>query len=150
MNTKSKGLALAELIVVMAVMGVLLTAATLSVSSSGRFHLSAAMRDLQGDLRYARKLAMAESAEAQILFDVPANSYRLQKQTNGAFVTIKTVRLAKARLDSTSATNNRVRYTARGTTGDACTVTLSTDKYTCDLTVNVGSGRAAIKNMEKK
>lgn len=150
MNTKNAGTTLSELIIVLAIMCIVLSAAALSFAGSEKTRLQSAAVKLQSDLRYVRKLALNESVYTRIVFYTDLNYYELQKEVGTYYVTIKTVELNDTSLDSVNTSESAVEYTPRGTTNSACTIKISTGKYELSLTVNVGSGRIKIAEITNK
>lgn len=150
MSTKNTGATLSELIIVLALMCMIFSATAISVSGSDKTRLQSAAVTLQSDLRYIRKMALNESISTRIVFDADLNCYELQKESNSAYVTIKTVELNAINLDFINAAQSTVEYTPRATTNSACTIEMSTGEYKGILTVNVGSGRIKITEISKK
>lgn len=77
-NRGSQGLTLVELILCMAILGVLLAIASplLAQFSSG-YKLRAATRELATDLQFARLLAVKENRSFRVIFE--AKSYRVER-----------------------------------------------------------------------
>jgi len=156
MNTKKKnaGVTLIELILVIFILGLIFTIAVLSYRDNGKKAVETGLVMLQDDLRYIRKLAIAENTYAQI--DFFKDYYILKKTTFDGenIITVRRVELKGAYIISmtaATATARTVKYTPRGTTGNACTVDIASTSgsYRGSLTVNVGSGRVEIKEIVK-
>jgi len=143
------GLTLIELIVVLSV--IVIVAAGISFIPSERRLVTAAALTIQADIRYMQRIALAEGRRTQLTFNQANNSYILEKWDGGGFKTVKVEKLDPViKSLYTNAPGASVCFTERGTTGDACTITLSSDGYAAALTVNVGAGRVKIIEITKK
>ena len=144
----ARGVTLVELIVVLAVFSIL--AAGVAVIPAEKRQLTAAARQVQDDIRLCQRIAMSENRRVRILFKEPENVYFLEKIENGSYERIKREDLSHY-IESlhTNASGKDIEFTPRGTTGDACTITLKTKNYAAVLTVNVGSGRVKIFEITK-
>jgi len=144
-----RGVTLAEVVIVLAVLAVIAANATF-VPVERRQTVSAAV-ELQADIRYVQRVALIEGRRTRIMFNIEENYYILQKWEDGAYNTIRKVALGPSvKKLYTNASGASVGFTARGTTGDACTINISSDKYTAVLTVNVGAGRVKITEIIKR
>jgi len=76
--TQSSGLTLLELLLVIAILGLLAGLAIPSGSPSIHDQLRSAARILASDLDYARTLAVANSSSYRFTFDIPNNRYTLR------------------------------------------------------------------------
>jgi prepilin-type N-terminal cleavage/methylation domain-containing protein len=152
MAMNSKGVTLIELVMVLAVLSIVLGVARMSVTGNSLRELRAACNELQADLRYAQRQAVIEGRKYQVVFDKLQNSYKVLRDDGDLGLTY----VVKDRvfdkdivLVGTTAVNSWVSYTTRGTTGDACTITLRNSEYSADMTVNLGSGRVSQKTIKK-
>jgi prepilin-type N-terminal cleavage/methylation domain-containing protein len=90
-----KGLTLIEVIAVLAVVGVLVAAATVKFTSTSTISLRAAADMIQADIRYTQAEAMATNADRSINFVAGNNNYLVGSETRDlpSGVTIATGRL---------------------------------------------------------
>jgi len=145
----ARGVTLIELVIALAIIVVI--SANISFVPAERRRVVSAALELQSDIRYIQRIALTEGRRAQITFNQADISYILEKWENGKFTRIKRTALGPA-VDKlfTNASGASVRFTPRGTTGDACTINLSSGRYTASLTVNVGAGRVKIVEIIKR
>jgi len=146
---RTAGVTLAETVVVLAVLVVV--SANISFVPAERRLLAAAAIEVRSDIRYLQRIALTEGRRTRITFNSDDNSYILDKWEEGRYKKIKTVKFDPV-VESlfTNASGANITFTARGTTGDACVIYIYSDKYTAELTVNVGAGRVKIKEIYKK
>lgn len=77
-----QGFSLMELIIVMAIMGVLSGSALVSfVSQLPHHRLNGATRGLVSDLRWARQLALAERQPVSVVFDLEKERYQIERSS---------------------------------------------------------------------
>lgn len=148
----NNGMTLVELLIALAILCISLGAVRTAVTAYSARELTAACRELQSDLRFAQRQAIAENRKYQVFFPMAENGYRVLCHENELGVTsvIKEKVFDNGIiLMGTTGVNSSVTYTARGTTGDACTITLENRDYSVDLTVNLGSGRIAQKKLTR-
>jgi len=144
----SAGLTLLELIIVLALIAIL--SAGVSFAPLERRLVYSAAEEILSDVRYMQRIALIEGVRTEIVLNERDNSYTLEKWEDGGFVTIKKVRLDPAiKTLYTNASGKNINFTPRGTTGSACTITVSSAGYTAALTINIGSGRVKITEFIK-
>jgi len=138
-NRGSQGLTLVELILCLAILGVLLAIASpLLAQFSTGYKLRAATRELATDLQFARLLAVKENRSFQVICS--SNSYQVVRISDG-FV-------AKARDFSTDypeVTLNGpvVNFNSRGNAGSQ---TITVSNFATTKTITVGStGRVKLQ-----
>ena len=90
----SKGFSLVELIIVMAIIGIVLAIASPSFYKYRQnTNLKEAARDLAGDISFWRQTSVAENVRYRIVFDQPSNSYTIQRESpanSGTYVDVST------------------------------------------------------------
>jgi len=147
MREGHRGFTLIEMVIVMAIMGVLVSIA-LPAFSQWRAHsaVNDASTAIMGHLKQARNIAMAESRDVRVVFATTA--YTFDKDTTGSCGGCKNMTYSLSRYSanlsvSTKISNNTVTFSSSGT-GTTGTITLkdSVDTSFCkNITVN-GIGRA--------
>jgi type II secretion system protein H len=149
----NRGFTLIELVLVFAISIIMLNAISLTLNNNDKRILNKVALEIQMELRQAQRLAIANGTKYEVEFDISKNKYNLKKQDNEVigYKIIKTLEMPKeVELISVNANGNRtIQYTPLGTTGNACTISLRTEKYALKMTVNVGSGRIEIKEFIK-
>jgi len=146
---RKKGLTFIELIIVLAVLTVM--AAGISFIPAEKRQLNAAAQQVINDIRFCQRLALSESTWARILFHESENAYSVDKWESTGYVRVKKESLGHYTESLfTNASGKDIEYTSRGTTGDACTIRLSTKNYTVVMTVTVGAGRVKITEIIDK
>lgn len=146
----NQGVTLIELIIVLAIGLILMQGCLLSFSSLDRRRLRQACSGLQGDLRYAQRMAMIERQQYRVTFDEASDSYdvmRMEKGTHRGEM-LKMVNLPDG-VTIYRVNTPYVEYNPRGTDNRAFTVILKKDAYTAEMTGNVGAGRISIKSISK-
>lgn len=142
-----KGYTLIEVIIAFFIIIMLSSIVITSFTSVSRRQLNRAALELQADLRYAQNMALQEGTAYSIMFFVQNNSYIIRRMENGRYVTIKEVNLQNVEILNTTATNNTVIFSSKGTTANPCTVNLHNDNYRVSLTISLGAGRVLIQDM---
>ncbi|MDR1687942.1 MAG: prepilin-type N-terminal cleavage/methylation domain-containing protein [Clostridiales bacterium] len=150
MNTKKAGVTLIELIIVLSVIGICLSAAALTLSGGGNTGIVNALKTLQSDMRGARHLSINESVYTRISFDNINHGYFIQKRVGTQYELVESVKLKGVKVEVVSSPNKMISFTERGTPSSACTITLSSKSHIGKITVNVGSGRVKITEISKK
>jgi prepilin-type N-terminal cleavage/methylation domain-containing protein len=89
--TNCSAFSLIELIVVMAVIGILAVAAVIKFTGTESYNNRLAAQELRANLAYVRNLAMNRERTALVTFDKSANNYAvwIDETGTGAFVTAK-------------------------------------------------------------
>ena len=75
---------LVEVLIVVAILGIVSAAVVPSMLSAGAMGVQAAARIIVSDLLYAQNEAIAHQAERRVTFDVGANAYRLVDENGSA------------------------------------------------------------------
>lgn len=146
----NKGFTLIELVVSFSITVIMLGIVTVSFISLERHSLIKSAYILRTNLRYCQKNAMEEKRKYEISLNVIENLYYIKRaDDSGLLRTISQVKLMPGVKFQTNATDKSIDFTPQGTTGDACTITLSTNHYYLDMTINVGCGRVYIDKMGK-
>ncbi len=76
-SSRFRGYTLVEVLLVVAILGIVSAAVVPSMLSAGTMGVQAAARIIVADLLYAQNEAVAQQAQRGIVFDVSSNSYRL-------------------------------------------------------------------------
>jgi len=146
-----KGVTLVELLVVLAVISIGLSAVSVTAAHNSLRELTAAANEVQAGLRFAQRQAVTEGRRYQVFFPHNLNGYRVQRADGEALLITDVIKEkvfeGNVVLVGTTAVHSAVTYTPRGTTGDACTITLRNNEYTLELTVNLGSGRVSQRRL---
>ena len=141
------GFTLIELLVVLLIMGALLSLAPAAFHRlAPGIEMKAAAREVAGQLREARSLAIRDNRETVVIFDTEAKLYRIGTGTRahelGQALSLSLVTATSERLDDTT---GRIRFFPDGTsTGGR--VTLSRDERKFDITVDWLTGQVAISD----
>ncbi|MDR1689109.1 MAG: prepilin-type N-terminal cleavage/methylation domain-containing protein [Clostridiales bacterium] len=150
MNTKKAGVTLVELIIVLSVLGICLSAALLTLSNRDKTRIENALEIIRSEMLYARKISINESVYIRITFDKRNNGFVIEKKAGIPYSLIKYVQLEGVKVESVTAPQMIVYFTERGTPSSACTITVSSQSHVGKITVNVGSGRVKITEIRKK
>jgi len=147
MREGHRGFTLIEMVIVMAIMGVLVSIA-LPAFSQWRSHsaVNDASMAIMGHLKQARNIAMAESRDVRVVFSTAA--YTFDKDTTGSCSNCKDLTFSLSQYSanltvSTNASGDIFKFSSTGT-GTSRTVTLADSadaSYSKKITVN-GIGRA--------
>ena len=78
--SRRHGFTLIELILVLAIVGLLAFVASPRLENLPTTRAYFALRQLQSDVRYAQLLAIESQKRLRIVFDIPANQYRVEKE----------------------------------------------------------------------
>lgn len=142
-----KGYTIIEVITVLFIIIILSSIVMTSLTSVSRRQLHRAALELQSDLRYAKNMSLQEGTNYSIIFFLQNNSYIMRRMENGRYVTIKEVTLQNVDILHTTANNNTIIFTPRGTTGNPSTVMLHNNYYRVSLTISLGAGRVLIQEI---
>jgi Tfp pilus assembly protein FimT len=130
-----------ELAVVMAVLAVLAGGALAGIRQIGRRALQNASLQLQADMRYAQRRAVAEGRQFGILFDTNGTQYRIISSMPEH--TVRTVTFSGGvRLDGV--TTQRLMFHPRGTPSAGFRAVLAQGSDTQRITVTVSGGRVRV------
>ncbi len=148
-----QGYSYIEMVVTLAVIVIVSGITVLSFASVERRMLQKEAAQLKINLGYAQKMALTSGTSYTVLFDVQNNQYLVGSshdinRSNGESLSV--YKLTGCSIESVNTRSSAVTYTSRGTTGDACTISLGSKHYFVNLTVNVGAGRVAVKPIVKK
>jgi prepilin-type N-terminal cleavage/methylation domain-containing protein len=153
----NKGFTLLEVMVVFSITLIMFNVLALTITNNEKRHLNRAALQIQRDLRLAQRLAIINGAEYQVNFNVLQNLYTIRVRDNevfGGFRPIKTVNIENnINLYQVIIGNNlsSVSYTPLGTAASGGgTITLKSQNYLVRLTINIGSGRVAIQDIENR
>lgn len=144
----TKGITLLELAVVMAVLTILTGGIMISLRQTGTRALNNASLQLQADMRYVQRRAVAEGRQFGIVFEIVNNRYRIIHQINPTapnpvFHTLRTVQVSGgARLVATSA--DRLVFHPRGTPSAGFSALLGYGSNTQRITATVSGGRILV------
>ncbi|MEN6375791.1 MAG: GspH/FimT family pseudopilin [Smithella sp.] len=90
----NKGFSLVEMIIVMAIIGIVLAIASPSFYKYRQnTNLKEAARDLAGDISFWRQTSIAENVRYRIVFDQPSNNYTIRRESpanSGTYVDVST------------------------------------------------------------
>lgn len=157
---RSAGFTLIELIIVVAVVGIL-TAVGAVALGAGRFAVNQGAQVVSGAVTKARFEAIRRNRTAQIVFDTTGTgsySIAVDEDDDGAFAssevtesqTFGTDNLAKVSLSATTLTNGRIRFDRRGipmeggVSGKTITVSQTSGSYSRTIDISA-TGRASIQ-----
>ena len=140
---QESGRTVLELLLALALVISVAAAVIPGFASQDRRRLVQAARTLQSDLRYAQRMALIKATQTSVLFRQREGAYILR----GLGANGREVQLPRdvSIYDVSSPTASQVIYTATGSTASPCTIVLMTDRYRLDVTVNLGAGRAEVK-----
>lgn len=112
---RSRGFTLIELMAVILLLAIALTAVTFSFSKSLRSaRVSAASRDLVAALRYTRGQAIVKGKQEVLLLNLDDNSYTAPGKSPVKLPTDMTLRLTTAAQEVTSGNSGGIRFFADG------------------------------------
>ena len=160
--TNPVGFTLAELLVVIVILGIAAMVVIPTIHDNHDFEVSSAARLLVADLMFAQTYAIAQKHDYQVVFDMANETYEIQNPDDGSVIThpvnktpyrvdfpasehMNEVTLTTADFDAT----NLVRFNSLGIPynggGNQLAargkVTLSAGKFNVDVTVEPISGR---------
>ena len=146
-----RGFTLLELAIVLAVISIVGGGLFLVFRQSPRRDIENAALQLQADIRYIQRQAIAEGRRYRIELNRGTNSYRiLAVSPYAADIELwsanlkNNVRFSIVNSRNTADSIFNISFLPRGTVAGATTVTLINDYYELQLTVNVGNGRVDI------
>lgn len=150
-----RGFTMIEVVIALGIMVAFLCMTTVSMRSLERQRLVSAYRQLRVHLRMCQRLAIAEKRKHEIFFDVAAKYiYIIQYAGDDdkivghkKFTLPEGVEIKKV---STSSNIPIISYTTAGTITTGSTVSLQTNNYTLEFTVNVASGRVNEPKLSKR
>lgn len=139
-----RGFSLIELILCVALVGILVKVALPKFSVSKHMGVKAAARRIAGDFRFARHLAILNGCPYWVVFDPYLNQYKVYKNTVNAQNQISQTRQLDAAIVLSGDTSFAFQSTGQATTGSSLTV--STGGYTWGITVTAVTGYVHIQN----
>jgi len=145
-----RGFTLLELVIVLGVITIVMGGIIVATRSNDNRDLYNALVVLQSDLRYIQRRSMMEGRPHDILFERQYNRYHIRIVGGGIgnpSSTIRTVYLPNGVTVLTITplgVNDRLAFTARGTSSHGFTVTLTNGRYLQDIRGNVGAGGTII------
>ena len=153
---RERGFTITELMVVVAIMGVLTAAATPSLLRwLTSIRMESATQEIASTLQLARVKAITQNTSIRINFDTAANTYQIQQRDSANLTTWNNVEKAKKLplgVTFVSITGNPITFqSGRGSTpvGNNGTVTLkNTQGKTTDVVV-AQTGRVSVRKQEK-
>lgn len=144
------GFTLIEFVISFGIAIIILGVSAVSFVSAERQKIIQSANVLQKNLRYCQKNAMDEKRKYDLLIDKTRNLYYIRRIDDyGLLRKISQVNLPSGINISTNAKGNSIAYTLQGTSSNACTIILRGRKYFLEMTVNVGSGRIKINQLQK-
>lgn len=142
-----KGFSLIEMLIVMAIIGVLLSAA---IPSWTKYRLNSdlrtAARGVASDFFNTKQRAIGETVEYRIIFNVNGNSYQIRNMSSGEFKTKNLSEFAEG-IEMTSAAfsfgNPIIIFSARGIAENGSVILHNSKGSTATITVNI-TGRTHV------
>ena len=144
MGSCSKGFTLLELIIVLAIIAIASGGIFLTARTSQKRELYLASRQLQADIRYAQRLAIATGQRHDVIFEAQYNRYNIA-QTSPSNI-IKTVYMPGS-VKLTFSTDRMLGFLPRGTASRGFRIILGNGNYLQHLTVTVSGGRVEIQEI---
>lgn len=148
---KRRGFSLVELMIVIAIMGILLT---MALPSWHRYRLNAdlksAAREIAGDIFTLKQRAVGEQSPYRIIFDLGNHSYQLINVSTGNVVRTRNLTEFGYGITMTGSTfnNDTINFSTRGTVAPGSITLSNTRNSTATVTVNI-TGRTHVSfNMQ--
>ncbi len=138
-NRGSQGLTLVELILCMAILGVLLAIASpLLAQFSTGYKLRAATRELATDLQFARLLAVKENRSFKVICE--EKSYRVERVSDGFVAKARTL---SGDYPDVTLSGPEITFNSRG---NASSQTITVSNFAASKNITVGStGRVKLQ-----
>ncbi len=143
------GFTMAELVIILAVFGMIGSITLISFSDVSKRRLEAQTSKIASDIRQTARKAVIEGKKYRITFDPTGNRYTLKLINEmGTLNIIKTYPLPKGHSFTINTLN--IDYSPRGTVSTGATLTMENDKYMQEVTIVPVTGRVNIKSAIKK
>lgn len=143
-----KGYTLIELIVVLAILGIMSAVILPKFHLIERYELKSQAQKLAEDIRYTQKLAMSENRNYYFQANKKENSYNV-RSGNIKDENIKKIYLPK-NIKFSKESKIEIKYTSKGTPATGGTINLTSNNYKIEITIRPSSGRVTVYNFKKK
>lgn len=145
--SNEKGYTLIELIVVLAILGIMSAVILPKIHLIERYKLKSQAETLAEDIRYTQRLAMSENANYYFQIQKKENSYNI-RSGNIKDKNVKKIYLSKD-IKFTEESKSEIKYTSKGTPGMSGTIRLTSNNYRVEITIRPSSGRVTVYNITK-
>lgn len=142
-----KGYTLIELIVVLAILGIISAVILPKFHLIERYELKSQAQKLAEDIRYTQKLAMSENTNYYFQVQKKENSYII-RSGNIRDKNIKKIYFPQ-NIKFTQESKSEIKYTSKGTPGVGGTIRLTSNNYKVEITIRPSSGRVTVYNLTK-
>ncbi len=151
---KNKGFTLIELMIVMAILGIVLAIAAPNFTKYlHNTNLKNAVRDLAGDIHNTKQTAAAQAVHYEMIFDNTNNKYEIKKCGSNSTdpCNVKTADKSPASvagyiaIDSLTYPSSKISFQPRGTISPSGSITLKNDKGSTATITSTIMGKVSVQ-----